>query len=673
MTSTGEEPGSGEFGFTFEIAWEVVNKVGGIYTVIRTKAGVTVDELGGDYFLLGPYNHSQFQTEVEVLEPEYDLVKQVIKSMQDEGIKVHYGRWLIEGDPKVILFDLESARSYLGHWREELWKSCKIGIPDTDSETLNTLLFGGLVAWFLGKFRYECPKDKLINAHFHEWMSGCGLILCRTRKHDISTIFTTHATLLGRHLCAGSSDFYNNLDKFELDKEAGDRQIYHRYCLERAAATITHVFTTVSQITADEAEHLLQRKPDIVTPNGLNIVKYTALHEFQNLHAQSKAKIHDFVRGHFYGNLDFDLDKTLYFFTAGRYEFQNKGADIYLESLARLNYLLKASNSDMTVVAFLIFPGKTHNYNVEALRGQAHLKQLKETVNELHEQIAKRIFNIAMSGHLPEPGDLLQQKDLTSLKRCLLATQNGRMAPIVTHNMADDHLDPILNCVRKIQLFNLKTDRVKIIFYPEFLSKTNPLFPMDYDQFVRGCHLGVFPSYYEPWGYTPAECTVMGVPNVSTNLSGFGRFMVEHIDYPEFYGIYVIDRRFKNAQESIIQLSDHMYDFCQLSRRQRIILRNRTERLSELLDWKNLGVYYRKARAMAIKKTHPERAPKMAFRQNQLNLRFPRPPSAPGSPALSRQVSDNEEEEDLDFRCAPDPEDAIQFRARSLSDSSSQG
>jgi len=664
------EPGSSDFGFVFEVAWEVVNKVGGIYTVIRTKAGVTAEELGGDYFLLGPYNHSQFQTEVEVIEPEYEIVKNVINSMRSDGIKVVYGRWLIDGNPKVILFDVDSGRKFLNSWREELWKSCKVGIPDGDSETLNTLIFGGLVAWFLGKFRHECDKEKLITAHFHEWMAGCGLIFSRTRHHDISTIFTTHATLLGRHLCAGSTDFYNNLDKFNIDKEAGDRKIYHRYCLERAATSIAHIFTTVSQITADEAEHLLGRKPDIVTPNGLNIVKYTALHEFQNLHAKSKEKIHDFVRGHFYGNLDFDLDKTLYFFTAGRYEFQNKGADVYLESLARLNYLLKASNSEVTVVAFLIFPAKTNNYNVEALRGQAHVKQLRTTVNELHDIIGKRIFDSAMSGRLPDTEELLKQTDLTALKRCLLATQNGRMAPVVTHNMIDDHLDPILNCVRKMQLFNLKTDRVKVIFYPEFLSRTNPLFPMDYEEFVRGCHLGVFPSYYEPWGYTPAECTVMGVPNVSTNLSGFGRFMAEHIDYPEFYGIYVIDRRFKNAKESIEQLSDHMNDFCNLSRRQRIILRNRTERLSELLDWKNLGVYYKRARAMAIKQTHPEKAPRLSLRTNQLNLRFPRPPSAPGSPALSRQVSDDEDEEDLEFRCAPDPEDAVVFRARSGSESS---
>jgi len=668
-----EGSGDRDFGFVFEVAWEVANKVGGIYTVIRSKAGVTSEELGENYFLIGVYNERQAETEIEELEPEFKIVKDVLEDFKAEGVKVVYGRWLIDGNPKVILFDLGSAMKYLEHWRRDLWEASHIGIPDGDNECLDVLIFGALVAWFLGKFRTLAPKDALMTAHFHEWMTAVGLIFSRVRGIDVSTIFTTHATLLGRYLCAGSLDFYNNLDKFNCDKEAGDRRIYHRYCLERAGATLAHVFTAVSEITADEAEHLLKRRPDIVTPNGLNIIKYTALHEFQNLHAKSKEKINEFVRGHFYGNYDFDMDKTLYFFTAGRYEFTNKGADLFLEALSRLNYLLKASNSDVTVIAFMIFPAKTNNFNVDALQGQAHVKQLRQTVGEIHDHIGKKLFEIAMKGRMPEPSELLNSSDLISLKRCLLHTQKHHPPPIVTHNMIEDFSDPILNCLRKLQMFNLKTDRVKVIFYPEFLSSTNPLFPMDYPEFVRGCHLGVFPSYYEPWGYTPAECTVMGVPNVSTNLSGFGRFMQEHVDYADFYGIYVIDRRFKNPIESIHQLSDHMFDFCQLTRRQRIILRNRTERLSELLDWKNLGIYYQQARQLAIQKTHPERAPILRLRRRSVDMRFPRPPSAPVSPAISRQVSDDEDEEDTHFRLVPDAstEDFSKFRSRQSSDTSS--
>ena len=153
---------------------------------------------------------------------------------------------------------------------------------------------------------------KAVIAHFHEWQAGLAIPLCRKRHIDVTTVFTTHATLLGRYLCAGSVDFHNNLQYFDVDHEAGKRGIYHRYCIERSSAHCADVFTTVSHITAYESEHLLKRKPDGVLPNGLNVVKFQAMHEFQNIHARSKAKINEFIRGHFYGHYDFDLDNTLY-------------------------------------------------------------------------------------------------------------------------------------------------------------------------------------------------------------------------------------------------------------------------------------------------------------------------------------------------------------------------
>jgi glycogen(starch) synthase len=401
-------------------------------------------------------------------------------------------------------------------------------------------------------------------AHFHEWMTGVGLILCRMRRLDVATVFTTHATLLGRYLCAGNCDFYNNLNNFNIDKEAGDRGIYHRYCIERAAAHCAHVFTTVSRITGYESENLLKRKPDIITPNGLSVQKFSALHEFQNLHAISKDKINNFIRGHFYGHYDFDLDKTIYLFSAGRYEFSNKGADMFIESLARLNHMLKATNSDVTVVAFLIFPTRTSNFNVESLRGQAIAKQLRENVHNLQNELGKRIYEMCLKGELPTGDTIMRNSDIIELKKCVFSSMRTSLPPICTHNVIDDATDPILCALRKCQLFNSRSDRVKVIFHPEFLKSTSPLLAMDYEEFVRGCHLGVFPSYYEPWGYTPAECTVMGIPSVSTNLSGFGCFMEEHIADPATYGIYVVDRRFKSPDESCQQLAQVGFQFIQV-------------------------------------------------------------------------------------------------------------
>ncbi|XP_072889413.1 glycogen [starch] synthase, muscle-like [Hemitrygon akajei] len=281
---------------------ETIPAVGGIYTVIQTKAKLTTDEWQENYVLMGPYFEQNVRTQVELVEPQNPAIKHTINSMNSKGCKVYFGKWLIEGNPSVVLFDIGVSAWNLDRWKAELWECCSIGVPWNDRESNDAIIFGFLVTWFLGEFVSQCKENcPFIITHFHEWQSGVGLIMCRFRKIPVATIFTTHATLLGRYLCAGNADFYNNLSNFDVDREAGERQIYHRYCLERAAVHCTHVFTTVSEITAVEAEHLLKCKPHVVTPNGLNLKRFAVMHEFQNLHSTSKMRIQEFIRGHFYG------------------------------------------------------------------------------------------------------------------------------------------------------------------------------------------------------------------------------------------------------------------------------------------------------------------------------------------------------------------------------------
>lgn len=632
--------------WTFEVAWEAANKVGGIYTVIRSKAFVSTEELGEFYCLFGPYKEQCARTEVEECDfPNGNPLQGAVNNLRAQGYRVVTGRWLVDGNPQIILFDIGSAAWKLDQFKKDMWESSHIGIPHLDVECNDAVILGYMICDFLAEFNHCLKSYTAENGYgpprvvtqFHEWQAGVGLIAARTRGIEVATVFTTHATLLGRYLCAGNTDFYNNLDSFSVDEEAGKRQIYHRYCIERAATHLAHVFTTVSEITGYEAEHLLKRKPDIITPNGLNVKKFSAIHEFQNLHAISKEKIHEFTRGHFYGHFNFDLDKTLYLFIAGRYEFGNKGADVFIESLARLNHFLKNELPDVTVVAFLIFPTKTNNFNVESLRGHAVTKQLRDTIHNIQQDIGKRMYNTCLSGKLPNSADLLDKDDMVKIKRCLYALQRTGHPPVTTHNVVDDWNDPVLSSVRRCQLFNTVHDRVKIVFHPEFLSSTNPLFGLDYEEFVRGCHLGVFPSYYEPWGYTPAECTVMGIPSITTNLSGFGCFMQEQISDPKSYGIYIVDRRYIGLDDSINQLASFMFDFAKMSRRQRIIQRNRTERLSDLLDWRNLGIYYREARVKALQAVYPDYVDETGQEYEKLN--YPRPFSAPPSPSSSRHTT----------------------------------
>lgn len=258
----------------------------------------------------------------------------------------------------------------------------------------------------------------------------------------------------------------------------------------------------------------------------------------------------------------------------------------------------------------------------------------------IEQSIGRRLFERSLKWHegdaMPDEKDLMSGQDRVLLRRRLFAMKRSGLPPIVTHNMVNDHDDPILNQIRRVQLFNHPSDRVKVVFHPEFLNSANPVLPLDYDDFVRGCHMGISASYYEPWGYTPAECTVMGVPSITTNLSGFGCCIEELIENSSDHGIYIVDRRAKGVDDSVNQLKSYMMEFCGKSRRQRINQRNQTERLSDLLDWKRMGIEYVKARQLALRRAYA--APFSGADENEddfipgVEQKISRPFSVPGSP-----------------------------------------
>ncbi|KFV54121.1 Glycogen [starch] synthase, liver, partial [Gavia stellata] len=210
-----------------------------------------------------------------------------------------------------------------------------------------------------------------------------------------------------------------------------------------------------------------------------------------------------------------------------------------------------------------------------------------DTAQSVKEKFGKKLYNALLKGEIPDLNKILDRDDITIMKRAIFSTQRHCLPPVTTHNMIDDGNDPILNTIRRIGLFNNRTDRVKVILHPEFLSSTSPLLPLDYEEFVRGCHLGVFPSYYEPWGYTPGSLPQPSLCQncILTNVCDFPF----HQNSNKCSSIYIVDRRFRSPDESCNQLTQFLYGFCQQSRRQRIIQRNRTERLSDLLDWRYLG------------------------------------------------------------------------------------
>ena len=281
----------------FEVGWEVCNPVGGIYTVLRSKAPSMIARWDQRYCLIGPYNAAAAEVEFEPVAPT-GIMSDTLGRLQAKGIKAHYGHWLVTGRPYVVLLDYLSAFDHLAEVKYQLWSDHGIELPSDDELLNNVVAFAQACKILLSVLaRSEKPARPII-AHFHEWMAGAAIPLLRHDNWPGSIVFTTHATLLGRYLAMNDDQFYDHLPFYNDADQATQYRVESQHRLERAAAHGAQVFTTVSDVTADECRYLLGRRPDMLLPNGLNIQRFSAIHEFQNLHRQNKNKIHEFLSDH---------------------------------------------------------------------------------------------------------------------------------------------------------------------------------------------------------------------------------------------------------------------------------------------------------------------------------------------------------------------------------------
>lgn len=582
-----------------EVAWEVCNQVGGIYTVIRSKAP-TMKQIWGDHFcMIGPYINKNIQAELEPLTDATDLFGLAVANLKKKGYDVMYAEWLITGRPKVVLLNPNAIEEKaLQVVKYLLWKNHSISIPEKNELIDQVVGFAYLTKLFFDELVKLSKGDKKILAHFHEWMAGLPILDMKRENMPVKTIFTTHATQLGRHLAINSPLFYAHLPFFKWEDEAGKFGVETEASIEYRCAQQCDVMTTVSDVTARECKHLLRRNPDFILPNGLNIERFEALHEFQNLHSTYKDQIHQFVMGHFFSSYSFDLDKTLYFFTSGRYEYKNKGFDITLEALVHLNQKLKEEKSDLTVVMFFITKREFYSIKPEVLQSRAVMEEIRQTCEAIEQQVGKRLFfesTMRQDNRLPELNDFVDDYWKLRYRRTIQSWKSTKMPLPVTHELVNEGQDDILQFLVRRNFLNRKEDKVKIVYHPDFINSTNPLFGMDYGQFVRGCHLGIFPSYYEPWGYTPLECMASGVPSVTSDLSGFGDYLLSNMPDYEKGGMFVVERGKRTFDWSARQLASFLYKFVIQDRRSRIMQRNNVENYSAAFDWDNLIKHYQDA------------------------------------------------------------------------------
>lgn len=588
-----------------EVAWEVCNQVGGIYTVIRSKAPCMVQHANGPFCMVGPYLSRNIQAELEPLDDQEDVFGQAAAILRKRGYDVHYAEWLITGKPRVVLLNPNAVQDKsLSVVKYLLWKNHGISTPANNTLINQVISFGFLTKLFFDELVKLIDNKQNLIAHFHEWMAGLPIIDMKREEMPVKTVFTTHATQLGRHLAINSPLFYAHLPFFKWEEEAKKFGIETEAKIEFACAQKADILSTVSEVTARECKHLLRRKPEVVLPNGLNIERFEALHEFQNQHVMYKEEIHRFIMAHFFQSFPFDLNKTIYFFTSGRYEFRNKGFDLTIEALHRLNQRLIKEKADMTVVMFFVTKRDYHNIHPEVLQSKAMMQELFQTTEAIQQQVGKHLFfesTVRDDNHLPDLNTFVDEYWKLRYRRTLQAWKTKKNPLIVTHRLVNEEGDEIIRALHVKKLVNNADDPVKIVYHPDFITTSSPLFGMDYNQFVRGCHLGVFPSYYEPWGYTPLECMASGIPSVTSDLSGFGDYILHHIQDHEKFGLFVIERGKRTFDWSANQLADVMYKFLMQSMRERIMQRNNVENNSSIFDWTNLIKHYTEAYQIVTK------------------------------------------------------------------------
>jgi glycogen(starch) synthase len=554
--------------------------------------------------LLGPYFTQTAAAEFEPLAIDLETpVGRAVDWMRAQGMEVHYGNWLITGKPKIVLFDLASLMNEVDIIKGRIWENHKISTLGVEELVNQTIVFGELIRLFLSQLAVENKAKKDIIVHFHEWMASTCIPDLRKEKVKISTVFTTHATMLGRYLAGNVPNFYDVLDTFDWSKEAKHYGIEAQASFERAAAQKADVLTTVSDITAKECVAFLGRIPELILPNGLNIQRFAAIHEHQNLHSLYKKRISDFVMGHFFQNQPFDLDQTLYLFTSGRFEYSNKGYDLTLDALEILNRKMKESGSRKTGIMFFITKQPYHSIDPEVLHSRAVLDEIRENCQAIEKEVGEKLFQASAASKdltLPDLNDFVGEYWRLRLRRTVQTWKTNARPKVVTHLLKQE--DDIIRNLHRTQLLNHAEDKVKVVYHPDFIVSTNPLFGLDYGQFVRGCHLGVFPSYYEPWGYTPLECMARGVPTVTSDLSGFGDYMMQIMRDYEQWGVSVVNRKTQNYQDSAEQLANLLFKFVQQSQRDRVMQRNRVESIADTFDWSNLRGYYDTAHELAVMK-----------------------------------------------------------------------
>lgn len=528
----------------FEVSWEVCNKVGGIYAVVSSKILEALAAFGENYFLLGPDlgNNPDFE---ETDEPCWQELRQ---ETDRRNLSCRFGRWNIPGRPKVILVGYRD-RYDQSQLLFSLWNRYGVDSISGGWDYVEPVMFStacGEVIEAACK-ALHIPADGPALAHFHEWMCGGGLLYLKTNAPYVGTVFTTHATMLGRSMAGSGFDIYKQMHQINPKHEAGAYNITAKCSMETASAREADCFTTVSRITADEAGVFLGRTPDVLTLNGLDLRVIPDYSRDRSLAAASRQRLLEAAGRLLRRRLPED---TRVFLVSGRYEYHNKGIDVFLDALGMVNTALSQSQSN--VLALCAVMGGHSGVNADAVSGDP--------------------------AKLPGQGGFW----------------------ISSHHVYNQPNDPILNACQRLGLDNRPENHVQVIFDPALLDGKDGFLNMRYEEVLAACDLGVFPSWYEPWGYTPQESAAHAVPTVTTDLSGFGMWV--RSSQRDKNGVTIICRRQTSYDETAASLRDVLLQYASLPEEQMQEHRHMVRHVAEGCSWEQFFPYYVQAYGLALDK-----------------------------------------------------------------------
>ena len=538
--------------YIFESSWEVCNKVGGIYTVLSTRAQTLQQSHPDRIIFIGPdfwkEEESPYFIEEDKLFREWKS-----EAKQKDGLDVRTGRWNIPGNPLVILVDFKpffAKKNEIYGW---LWEHYQVDSLHAYGDYDEASMFSYAAALVVESFyHYYLDESKKVVYHGNEWMTGLGLLYLNHHLPQIATLFTTHATSIGRSIAGNMKPLYDYLFAYNGDQMAGELNMQSKHSIEKQTAWHVDCFTTVSDITANECKELLDKPVDVVLPNGFDnsfVPKPTVFTRQRNKARRRLLEVANVLLGTQLG------DDTLIVSTSGRYEFRNKGVDVYIEAM---NRLLRDRDLKTDVVAFIEVPG-----------------------------------------WVGEP-----RKDLVERLKSDKQYDTPLEVPQITHWLHEMSHDNVLSMLKYYDMHNRKEDRVKVIFLPCYLDGNDGVLNMTYYDIVLGNDICIYPSYYEPWGYTPLEAIAFKVPCITTDLAGFGLWANSvKGGYSEIEdGVKVIHRTDYNYSEVADAIKDTVAQFSSMSKKERDEIRKRAEALSKKALWSEFIAYYERAYDIALSK-----------------------------------------------------------------------